>query len=51
MFKKIGEWIDSKKDIIKAAISGFWEGWCVGAGVCLLLTLIYSIFANHKRKK
>ena len=50
MFKKIGEWFVAKKDIIKAAVTSFWEGWCLGGGVIMLAAAICAAFSKHNEE-
>lgn len=51
MFKKIGEWFNRNKEVIKSAVTGFWNGWCVGAGVWLFVVTIYSFIFMRKTKE
>lgn len=48
MFKKIGEWFEDNKKVIKDVVTGFWEGWCTGAGVLLIVATIISLFMKPK---
>ena len=51
IIEKVKNWFSNNKTWIKEGVIGFWDGWCLGCGVIMLIATICSFFVGRKAEK